>query len=76
MTDAHQEARDRQPFPTGSPAILNVVPWPDPILESQGHKPGRPYVEAVWLGVLGPSTTLCWLVPPQPNRQRPAQYRR
>jgi hypothetical protein len=30
------------------------------MVEFQGHKPGSAYVEAVWLGVLGPSTTLCW----------------
>jgi hypothetical protein len=36
------------------------VPWPDPIVEAHGHRPGSPYVEACWLGILGPSTTLCW----------------
>jgi len=50
----------RHPFPTGTPTSLTVVAWPDAIVDSRGHKPGSPYVEAVWLGVLGPSTTLCW----------------
>ena len=43
-----------------TPARLNIVAWPDPVVEARGHNPGTPYVEAVWLGVLGPSTTLCW----------------
>lgn len=51
--------------PTGqinqeTPARLNIVAWPDPAVEAHGHKPGSPYIEAVWLGALGPSTTLCW----------------
>lgn len=57
MTDL---SKYRHPFPAGSPTSLTVVAWPDPIVESHGHKPGSPYVEAVWLGVLGPATTLCW----------------
>jgi hypothetical protein len=43
-----------------TPALLTVVPWPDPVIEAHGHKPGSPYIEATWLGILGPSTTLCW----------------
>ena len=43
-----------------TPIVLKVVPWPDPVVEAYGHKPGSPYVEATWLGILGPSTTLCW----------------
>jgi hypothetical protein len=43
-----------------TPSTLTVVPWPDPIVEAHGHRPGSPYVEACWLGVLGPSTTFCW----------------
>ncbi len=60
MTETSSDARFRQQFPTGSPPTLNVVAWPDPIIDAHGHRPGSPYVEAVWLGVLGPSTTLCW----------------
>lgn len=29
-------------------------------MERLGHRPGSPYVEFVWLGVLGPSTTFAW----------------
>lgn len=53
-------SNDRQPFPTGTPTSLTVVAWPDRIVEARGHKPGSAYVETVWLGILGPSTTLCW----------------
>ena len=60
MTDTRSDTKFRQQFPTGSPPTLNVVPWPDPIIDTQGHRPGSPYLEAVWLGILGPSTTLCW----------------
>lgn len=49
---------DKTPMET--PPTLNVVPWPDPVTEAHGHKPGSAYVEACWLGVLGPSATLCW----------------
>lgn len=43
-----------------TPAALNLAAWRDPVVEALGHRPGSPYVELVWLGVLGPSTTLCW----------------
>lgn len=43
-----------------TPARLVVVPWPDTFLEARGHRPGSAYVEAVWLGVLGPSATWAW----------------
>jgi hypothetical protein len=43
-----------------TPTLLTIVPWPDPLIEAHGHKPGSPYIEATWLGILGPSTTLCW----------------
>lgn len=57
MTDPPKYSR---PFPEGTPTSLTIVAWQDPLTESRGHKPGSPYVETVWLGVLGPSTTLCW----------------
>lgn len=60
MTEVPAASRLRHPFPTGSPPTLKVVPWPDPTLDAHGHRPGSPYVLAVWLGILGPSTTLCW----------------
>jgi hypothetical protein len=43
-----------------TPPRLTVVAWPDPVIEAHGHRPGAPYVEAVWLGVLGPSATWAW----------------
>jgi hypothetical protein len=43
-----------------TPPRLTVTAWADPVIESLGHRPGSPYVEAVWLGVLGPSTTWAW----------------
>lgn len=55
-----EESKYRQHFTDGAPANLTVVAWPDPIIEPRGHKPGSPYIEAVWLGILGPATVLCW----------------
>lgn len=43
-----------------TPAVLQVVRWSDPLVEAAGHRAGSPYVEAVWLGVLGPSATWTW----------------
>jgi hypothetical protein len=43
-----------------TPATLTVVAWPDPIVEARGHKPGSAYIHGVWLGRLGPATTLAW----------------
>lgn len=43
-----------------TPPRLTVAAWPDPVIEAHGHRPGSPYVEAVWLGVLGPSATWAW----------------
>lgn len=44
----------------GSPDTLTVVPWKHQAQDKAGHPPGDPYIEAVWLGILGPSATLCW----------------
>lgn len=54
MTGSHRQQG------TETPERLTVVAWRDPLVEASGHRPGSPYVEAVWLGTLGPSTTLCW----------------
>ena len=43
-----------------TPPRLTVVAWPDPVIEAHGHRPGAPYVEGVWLGILGPSATWAW----------------
>jgi hypothetical protein len=37
-----------------------LVAFPDPAVERSGHRPGSPYVEFVWLGILGPTTTFAW----------------
>ena len=44
-----------------TPALLVVTALDDPVTDSLGHRPGSPYVEDVWLGVLGPTTTWAWL---------------
>ena len=43
-----------------TPPRLTVVARPDPVTEAHGHRPGSAYIEAVWLGVLGPSATWAW----------------
>ncbi|MCA1846021.1 MAG: hypothetical protein LC792_23085 [Actinobacteria bacterium] len=39
---------------------LTIRPWPDPVIDLLGHDPRSRYVEAFWLGILGPTTT--WLL--------------
>ena len=39
---------------------LTIHPLPDPVIDALGHDPRSSYVEAFWLGILGPSTT--WLL--------------
>jgi hypothetical protein len=51
---------DRTQTPMETPPTLTLVRFPDPVVERLGHRPGSPYVELVWLGVLGPSTTFAW----------------
>ena len=29
-----------------TPPTLVVVPWPDPVVEAHGHRPGSPYIHA------------------------------
>jgi hypothetical protein len=43
-----------------TPRELVVSPWMDSAATENGHRPGSPYVEAVWLGVIGPSATWAW----------------
>jgi hypothetical protein len=42
------------------PARLHVVALPDPHHHNRGHRPGSAYVEAVYLGHLGPTSTWLW----------------
>ena len=44
-----------------TPAFMVVTALDDRVTDSLGHRPGSPYVEDVWLGVLGPTTTWAWL---------------
>ncbi len=44
-------------FPTDQ---LTIRPWQDPLVDRLGHDPRSAYVEAYWLGILGPSA--CWLL--------------
>ena len=46
--------------PAPDTAVLQIRPWPDPVIDEVGHDPRSTYVERFWLGVLGPSTT--WLL--------------
>ena len=39
---------------------LQVLPWPDPVIDQVGYDPRSRYVERFWLGILGPSAT--WLM--------------
>lgn len=43
-----------------TPAKLNVAPWRDPLIEAVGHRPGSPYVETVWLAIIGPASAWGW----------------
>ena len=43
-----------------TPPKLSVTAWRDPTVEAIGHRPGSPYVETVWLTVLGPASTWGW----------------
>ena len=42
------------------PDQLRVQPWPDPWREANGFAPHSAYVELVWSGRLGPTTTLLY----------------
>ena len=42
------------------PPKLKVTAWRDPVIEAAGHRPGSPYVEGVWVPVIGPSSALGW----------------
>lgn len=40
--------------------LLEVTPWHDPVIETNGFPIGDPYIEMFWLPVLGPTAT--WLL--------------
>jgi hypothetical protein len=35
-----------------------VLPWPDPVVDHDGHDPRSPYVEQFYVALLGPTLTL------------------
>jgi len=37
---------------------LEVLPWPDPVIDRIGVDPRSAYVEQFWLGVIGPASVL------------------
>ena len=37
-----------------TPARMTVTAWRDQTVEAAGHRPGSPYIEHVYLGLLGP----------------------
>ena len=39
---------------------MQVVGWPDPVIDALGYDPRSLYVELFWLGILGPTST--WLM--------------
>ncbi|MGH9065066.1 MAG: hypothetical protein ACRD0L_14050 [Acidimicrobiales bacterium] len=43
-----------------TPERMQVIALDDPVVEAHDHRPGSPYVEAVWLELLGPSATWTW----------------
>ena len=51
---------DRTKIVPETPSVLTLVALSDPVVERLGHRPGSPYIELVWLGILGPSATLAW----------------
>lgn len=42
--------------PSPAPTHLHVRPWADTVVDRLGHDPRSAYVEAFWLGILGPLT--------------------
>jgi len=42
------------------PARLNIVAWPDPVIDHLGLAPQGPYSEYCWLPRLGPASTLAF----------------
>lgn len=45
---------------TPTPEHLHVVAYRDPRVEARGHRPGSPYIEAVYVGILGPTASWLW----------------
>jgi len=43
-----------------TPERLQVTAWHNPAVEANGHRPGSPYIEHVYVSSLGPSATWLW----------------
>jgi hypothetical protein len=41
-----------------APAVFHVQPWPDPVLDEQGHDPRGEYADQFWVPLLGPTASL------------------
>jgi hypothetical protein len=55
------EERNPMQVAVETPVQLHVVAWSDPVVEALAHRPGSAYIEAVWLGILGPTSTFLWM---------------
>jgi hypothetical protein len=53
MLTTRTTAATEPPFPFE----IVVVAWPDPVIDTIGFPVTHPYVETLWLPVIGPSTT-------------------
>lgn len=53
-------ATNRPQVPEEPRSKIQVVAWPDPVIDDLGADPRSAYVEKFWLSILGPSTT--WLL--------------
>jgi hypothetical protein len=40
------------------PALVRIIPWADPVLDTLGHDPRSWYAETFWLPTLGPTALL------------------
>lgn len=55
ISDGSKQRQSAGGFPE---PVLQILPWPDVVLDQLGHDPRSPYVERFWLSVLGPTATL------------------
>ena len=56
---ASQPSTSQPSAPENRVVELNIVPWPDVVIDRHGYDPRSPYVERFWVSVLGPSAI--WL---------------
>ena len=58
-TDTQPANSSHPPGPKPAPTRLEVLAWPDPLIDQLGFDPRSVYVEQFWLGIVGPSAV--WL---------------